>query len=115
MKKTLVFASMMLAALAASAAAVTHGPEPNKQVFASERINDSQMLSATNAPAEPAVIMQSAGFKIKAINASDLNLTNKKPHFGSELTLLVSKVLDGSAFASMSNPRELHPAEVMKA
>ncbi len=74
MKKTLVFASMMLAALAASAAAVTPGPEPNKQVFTFTKTDSA-------AP---------------------------------ELATVASKVLDGSAFAYMANPRELHPEGYLK-
>ncbi len=72
MKKSLVFASMMLAALAVSAAAVTPGPEPNKQVtfaFAKADNSPAAVLVAV-APNEIAGNMQSSGFMITSSQES---------------------------------------------
>ncbi len=119
MKKSLVFAGMMLAALAMSAAAATApGPEPNKQtVFAFAKTNDAVSLVAV-APNETAGNVQSSGFMITGINSFDRNRVidpfNKKPRDAPAFAVFAPKLLDGSAFASMTNPRELHPEGVTK-
>jgi hypothetical protein len=86
MKKSLVFASMMLAALAASAAVVTSGPEPNKREM----------------------------FVFTKIDTAATALSVRKPRTFPRATMFGSKVLDGSAFASMTNSRELYPAGYLK-
>lgn len=116
MKKSLVFAGMMLAALALSAsAAEMPGPEPNKQtLFAFAKTNDAVSLVAL-APNETAGNMQSSGFMIVTGLALDkkpryIDLSDLKPIFGS----LAPKRLGSTTFASLTNPRELHPEGYLK-
>ncbi len=117
MKKSLVFAGMMLAALALSAsAAEMPGPEPNKQtLFAFTNTNNGHAVLVALAPNETAGNMQSSGFMIVTGLALDkkpryIDLSDLKPIFGS----LAPKRLGSATFASLTNPRELHPEGYLK-
>lgn len=121
MKKSLVFAGMMLAALALSAsAAEMPGPEPNKrEVFAFTNTNNGQnAVLVAVAPNETAGNVQSSGFMITGINSFDrrrvIDPFNKNPRDAPAFAVFAPKLSDGAAFASMTNPRELHPEGITK-